>query len=241
MSKFPLNNTVKKCAITVVCVAFLQSCSMLDDTFLSDNVEDQSNETIKTASVPTNQPTQNSDMDRILGLEADMLLLIEQLSLLSEIDENPLEGIDTTKKDVEWKVEEIEPLVDWTTKEPVKISENNTKESVLTSSRCNERSGHRKVSNGHCFPKVGLHVASIDNTYNLTELLNLIRAKLPYELLTKRTLIKEYYVNNSPLHSIRIGPFSSPNEAQSYCLQIKAQNNQCALVEFSGNILKVKN
>jgi hypothetical protein len=213
---------------------FLQGCSNVEGDLDNENSISSTNAQEKINDEQLNK--EKADIERILGLEGDMQLLIEQLSLLSEIDNNPLEnsrGSEPTSKSTKGLLEKNNKKKQKTT--GVGKSTSSIPIDKKEKTRCGSSLSSKSTTEGHCFPKIGIHIASIENSENSSAVWEYFLQKLPIPLQAKKPLIKEYLINNNVLYSLRIGPFQTPNIANNYCMQLKEQSYHCVLVEYDGS------
>jgi len=184
------------------------------------------------------------DIQRILALESDMQLIINQLASMAELDNDPLES------DKESSNNPNTQNIDSTTElalnsgvsnvnaENNNVEHNNIEEVISTDSINNQASTNYSAntsskSMGHYFPKVGLHIGMFKDFNSIPVGWKYLQSILPQELVNKRPLVSKVNYENTEYYSLRIGPFNSANSAKTMCMNLQ-QQHYCSVVEYKG-------
>ena len=147
-----------------------------------------------------------SDVERVLALEADMQLMINQLASMAELDSDPL-GNNPAESTASSDLNDI------------KTGSNNVKKSSKPS--------------GHYSQKVGIHIAMFKDVESVPQGWKYLKSILPNELVNRRPLLKKVNYDDTDYYSLRVGPFNSVNSAKKTCLNLQ-QHNYCSVVEYKG-------
>lgn len=179
------------------------------------------------------------DVQRVLALEADMQLIVEQLASMAALDDEPLE------KDK--KIESIQSSVETTVSadlSSIKADSSNEEEVKSTDLTDNQQPEYSiaKVNNnkrssrtlGHNFSKVGLHIAMFKDVNTIPLGWKYLQSILPLGLVNKKPLLAKINYQGSEYYSLRVGPFKSANSAKNICINIQRQQHYCSVVEYKG-------
>lgn len=217
--------SISKMLSIILILLLLQNCSSIDETSSREkeiSVEDEKLTAEEKYQLLVEQvegwTKAEPNVERILSLESDMQLIIEQLSLLADIDDNPLE---------------IEQQDD-SNEQKEKISFAEKKVPPKNINGCASHLSSTSRSLGHCSPKIGIHVAAFEDSANIKRGWEYLQSILPEELSEKKPLIKKVATKDKIYQSLRLGPFSSANAANALCSQLRAKNHYCSVVEYKG-------
>lgn len=188
------------------------------------------------------------EIQRVLALEADMQLIINQLAGMAELDDSPLRreketiAHDSNKKRTEQS--ESTALTNAyinDVKTDNNTGENNRKESKKTDSNgifspdnMTNKTAVVSKSSGHYFPKVGIHIAMFKNINTIPLGWQYLQSILPAPLGNKKPLLAKINYQETEYYSLRIGPFNTVNSAKAICINLQLQQHYCSLVEYKG-------
>lgn len=162
------------------------------------------------------------EIQRVLALEADMQLIINQLAGMAELDDSPLRR-------------EKETIAHDSNKKRTEQSES----TALTNAYINDVKTDNNTavvskSSGHYFPKVGIHIAMFKNINTIPLGWQYLQSILPAPLGNKKPLLAKINYQETEYYSLRIGPFNTVNSAKAICINLQLQQHYCSLVEYKG-------
>lgn len=214
------------------------------------------------------------DIQRILALESDMQLIIDQLAGMAELDSNPLKVEPKTNNTDEKEfasegqlggqthssneiasghqegstkdLNYADPTTAYLTPPPHGAeaigkhygqaneinSNDHDKNNTLERSQGNCQTA--KGSRGHCFPKVGLHIAMFKDIQNLPKGWAYMKSILPKKIVNIKPLVVPINYQEEEYYSMRIGPFKSPNSANTLCKYLQQKQHYCSIVQYKG-------
>ena len=183
-----------------------------------------------------------SDVERVLALEADMQLIIDQLASMSELGDDPLGDDDKTESHE--KTENInnnknptELLVNTDISNTVEENKSTSsiyhQKTTYSSSQRNSNVKAASKSLGHYFPRVGIHIAMFKDVESVTLGWQYFQTILP-AIINKKPLIAKVNYEDTEYYSLRVGPFKSVNSAKNTCINIQNQQHYCSVVEYKG-------
>ena len=171
------------------------------------------------------------DIQRVLALEADMQLIINQLASMSELDDNPitLDKPSTALYNTETTLSK-EVI-------PEKNKPGTSKSNPVTTYPSHKTKGRLITPNssGHYFPKVGIHIAMFKDINTIPLGWQYLQSILPVALLNKKPLLSKIKYEGSEYYSLRIGPLKSANTAKKACISLQQQQHYCSVVKYKGN------
>ncbi|MCP4325138.1 MAG: hypothetical protein GY787_25495 [Alteromonadales bacterium] len=258
-----LNNliSIKKIArlISTTCVALaIHGCS--------STVEDEGNEQPMTPEQQQQYMLEKieswsaaePDIQRILGLESDMQLIINQLASMAELDDDPLESDKEKNKEsanslntqndhnpAEQSLNASTSTVNAQSNNSDYAQSDNSDDSQSSSSisnqaptnslaKMNNNVNRASRSMGHYFPKVGIHIGMFKDINNIPVGWKYLQSMLPKEIINKNPLVSKINYENTEYYSLRVGPFKSANSAKSTCISLQQQQHYCSVVEYKG-------
>ena len=182
------------------------------------------------------------DIQRILELESDMQLIINQLASMAELDDDPLKNESNQNTQSSDSTAEIALN---TGSSNVTAEGNNIDEVQSTGSINNQASKNSSAnmsrnvntsskSMGHYFPKIGLHIGMFKDVNSIPVGWKYLQSILPRELVNKRPLVSKVNYENTEYYSLRVGPFNSANSAKTMCVNLQQQQHYCSVVEYKG-------
>ena len=196
------------------------------------------------------------DIERVLALESDMQLIIDQLASMAELDDNPLgnnptqttvsNGLNSTKSGN--YVGGGNPSTQSTVNNGLNgIKANNAiEEGEKTNSTNNAQSAHSSSweskgvqslpnSSGHSFPKIGIHIGMFKDVNTIPLGWKYLQSILPEDLIDKKPLLAVINYEDTEYYSLRIGPLTSANLAKKMCIHLQQQKQHyCSVVEYKG-------
>ena len=184
------------------------------------------------------------NIERVLALEADMQLIINQLANMAELDSDPLNNdkvssdnsINTGKSNIQTSSNTVEDSQKTNViNSPQTIySSSNTNNNVKPLSKANNNVKSSSRSLSHYFPKVGLHIGMFKDVNRVQLGWLYLQSKLPDELVNGKPLLAKVNYKGNEYYSLRIGPFKSANSAKKACLNLQKQEHYCSVVEYKG-------
>ncbi|MCP4991830.1 MAG: hypothetical protein GY928_38955, partial [Colwellia sp.] len=198
------------------------------------------------------------DIQRILGLESDMQLIINQLASMAELDDDPLESDKVKNKERDNNLNTqndnspAEQSLNASSSNFNAQSNNNdgaqsdnsddsqnigsisNQASTTPSAKMNNNVNRSSRSIGHYFPKVGIHIGMFKDINNIPVGWKYLQSMLPKEIINKKPLVSKINYENAEYYSLRVGPFKSANSAQSTCINLQQQQHYCSVVEYKG-------
>jgi hypothetical protein len=187
------------------------------------------------------------DIQRILELESDMQLIINQLASMAELDDDPLEsesGLNTQNSDSTAGVA-LNASISNVNAESNNVESNNVEEtksidsinnqaSTNSSANMNNNVNTSSRSMGHYFPKIGLHIGMFNSVDSVPLGWKYLQSILPRDLINKKPLVSKVNYENTEYYSLRVGPFRSANSAKTMCVNLQQQQHYCSVVEYKG-------
>ncbi|MBU3003032.1 hypothetical protein [Paraglaciecola arctica] len=215
-----INGSLTNMFFLLINSALLVSCSMVDnelDVLVKSELEQ------KLERYTELEP----ELQRILALESDMQIIVAELARYSTLGTDPL-GTTPIKSNVQSDNKRIQNTTE----------ENN---SVTRNYAADNPSNCRSKSNaliGHCKFEIGLHIAAFSDEKSVLPGWLYLQKKLPTELTRgKRPLRTEIVQQNIAYQSLRVGPFTSVNQAKRICDGARHLVS-CAVVEYLGSKVK---
>ena len=249
----PIKKFVRLASVTCVALA-IYGCSSIEedsDENLAMTPEQQQLYMMeKIESWSAAQP----DIERILALESDMQLIVNQLASMAELDSDPLEKEKTNNENTESNSNPA-ALASNTASSDTSLNDsflsntdNNIEEAKVTGSTSNQqqtgnspkKGGHIKASSkssGHYFPKVGIHIAMFKDVNSAPSGWKYLQSILPAGIINKTPRLEKVNYENTEYYSLRIGPFKSVNTAKKMCVNLHQQQHYCSVVEYKGALL----
>ncbi|MFT6907855.1 MAG: hypothetical protein ACJAS1_004542 [Oleiphilaceae bacterium] len=203
--------------LSALSLGLLASCSLV-----TSDLEEKVN--IQLADQAERYTKLEPDVQRILALESDMQILVEELSKLSNLDTDPL----GQKEQALVSTQGIDGSNGKTIVENQQPADN-------VNSPCHSTSS---LTPGHCYKKIGIHIAAFDNASYVGPGWLFLKNSLPERLKNKKPLSTEIVRDNKTYYSLRLGPFASVNRAKQTCVALKKQNSYCAVTEYKGQLVR---
>jgi len=191
------------------------------------------------------------DIERILALESDMQLIVNQLANMAELDDDPLESDKESSNNLNTQSSDstaelaLNSGVSNVNAENNNVEHNNIDEVQSTGSINNQVSTNSSAnmsrnantsskSMGHYFPKVGLHIGMFKDVDSVPLGWKYLQSILPRDLVNKKPLVSKINYENTEYYSLRVGPFNSANSAKTMCVNLQQQQHYCSVVEYKG-------
>jgi PBP1b-binding outer membrane lipoprotein LpoB len=240
----PIKKIVRLASVTCVALA-IYGCSSIEENTDKEQAMTPEQQQLFILEKIESWSAAEPDIQRILGLEADMQLIINQLASMAELDDDPLgnsveidkiedqERIKNNKKPAE--------LLVTTDSSNIKADNSNIEEventsaiyaqqPIYSSPKINNNVKSSSKSMGHYFPKVGLHIAMFKDINSISLGWQYLQTILPTALLNKKPLLKKVSYENTEYYSLRVGPFKSANSAKNMCLNLQQRQHYCSVV-----------
>lgn len=161
------------------------------------------------------------EMQRVLALESDMKVIIDELGKQSNLGTDPLaEPTDTAETTATFARNQGEPAINGRYTESA---------SNFDIKPCNTD----VQSTGHCHRKIGIHIAAFSDSKFVSSGWLHIKELLPADLKEKHPLSAPINKNDVTYQSLRIGPFTSVAKAKRAC-ETLVLPSKCSVTEYYG-------
>ena len=244
----PLKKFVRLASVTCVALA-IYGCSSIEEDSDKELAMTPEQQQIYMMEKIESWSAAEPDIQRILALESDMSLIVNQLASMAELDSDPLEK---EKTNIENTESNSNPAVLASNTDlsdtPLSNTDNNIEEAKVTGSTSNQqqsgnspkKGSHIKASSkssGHYFPKVGIHIAMFKDVNSAPTGWKYLQSILPAGIINKTPRLEKVNYENTEYYSLRIGPFKSVNTAKKTCVNLHQQQHYCSVVEYKGALL----
>lgn len=168
-------------------------------------------------------------VERVLALEADMQLIVAELSKGTQLSSDPSGEIPISRTTTN-------SSADYSGNIQTNSSGQQNKQAQLNLRHCSSQANGTSTISSHCHQqKIGLHIGAFSHENYVEHGWLYLKGKFPQFFSKKEPLVKEVLIQNRRFQSLRVGEYTSVNQAQKICEQLKDLDQYCAVTLYAGN------
>jgi PBP1b-binding outer membrane lipoprotein LpoB len=244
----PIKKIVRLASVTCVALA-IYGCSSVEENLDKEQAMTPEQQQLFILEKIESWSAAEPDIQRILRLEADMQLIVNQLASMAELDDDPMGNNKVTENSKKTKIiqndntpDEFPVNTDLTNtradsnnvEEVHSVGSINSQQQTYSSPKISNNVKRLSHSMGHKFPKVGIHIAMFKSANDIIIGWKYLQGILPVGIVNKKPLLAKVNFEGREYYSLRVGPFKSVNSAKRTCLNLQQQQHYCSVVEFKG-------